>query len=64
MTLATGSSGKPKEGNQMKDQTVEQLNAQLDRYGAWMRKSGRRNIEKARSVSQSMQQIRDELAKR
>lgn len=48
----------------MKDQTVEQINAQLDRYGAWMRKSGRRNIDKARSVSQSMQQLRDELARR
>lgn len=48
----------------MQNQSLEELNAQLDRYGAWMRVNGRRNTAKARSVSASMQQIRDELARR
>lgn len=48
----------------MKDQTSEQINAQLDRYGEWMRANGRRNTAKARSVSASMQVLRDELTRR
>lgn len=48
----------------MHSQSIEELNAQLDRYGAWMRAHGRRNTAKARSVSASMQQIRDEISRR
>lgn len=48
----------------MDTQTIEQLNAQLDQYGEWMRTHGRRNTSKARSVAASMQVIRDELSRR
>jgi len=48
----------------MDTQTIEQLNAQLDRYGKWMRAHGRRSTAKARSVAASMQVLRDEISRR
>lgn len=50
----------------MKKIKAEELNAQLDKYGAWMRKNARvpANFERARQISSQMQLIRDELARR
>lgn len=48
----------------MRNQSIDELNSQLDRYGAWLRVHGRRNTAKARSISASMQQIRNEISRR
>ena len=48
----------------MKRTKTADLNAQLDTLGAWMRKHGRNNIERAKQISSQMAVIREELARR